>query len=175
MTFGVFFPSLMGVGILVSGALLISDWVSRLFPHSNMRRRHNVVVGTYGAINDAIEAAGYHVAEPWFLRRGLRNRLTYFALAVLSFSLATGSAAIGEELFEDQLGVFFKSPWAIGLGYGIGAALVLFALLCLIIGLGYSRLPRPLMRLVRETPLGRIVLPTDADHWEAVNNVQKET
>ncbi len=174
MIFGVFFPSLMGIGILVSGALLISDWVTRLLPHGNMRRRHNVVVGTYGAINDAIEAAGYHVREPWFLRRGLRNRLTYFALALIAFSAATSSVAIGEELFEDQLGVFFESPWAIGLGYGIGSALVVFALLCLVIGVGYTGLPRPLMRLVRETQLGRIVLPTDADRWEAVHNSDKE-
>ncbi len=72
MTLAVFFPSLMGVGILVSGALLISDSIRRLFPQGSLRRKHNVVVGTYGAVADAVDAAGYHLAEPWFLGRGLR-------------------------------------------------------------------------------------------------------
>ena len=77
MTRAVFFPSLMGVGILISGALLISDWLRRLLPYGALRRRHNVIVGTYGAIADAVGAAGYHLKEPWFLKRGLRRRWSY--------------------------------------------------------------------------------------------------
>ena len=59
MTIGVFFPSLMGVGIIISGTLLVSDWLRKLFPKGSVRRKHNVVVGTYGAVGDAIDAARY--------------------------------------------------------------------------------------------------------------------
>ena len=81
MTLAVFFPSLMGVGILISGALLISDWVRRVLPKGAVRREHNVIVGIYGSISDAIDAAGYHLEEPWFLHRGLRRRWVYLAIA----------------------------------------------------------------------------------------------
>ena len=69
------------VGILISGALLISDWVRRLLPQGSLRRKHHVVIGTYGAIAETVDAAGYHLEEPWFLSRGLRERRTYLLLA----------------------------------------------------------------------------------------------
>ena len=174
MTVCVFFPSLMGVGILVSGALLISDWLRRLFPQSNLRRKHNVVVGTYGAIGDAVDAAGYRLTEPWFIRRGLRSRATYAGIVAVIFVAGLASVRAGDKLFDDPLGVFYKSPWAIGIGYGVGTALFAFAALCLAICLIYASLPKPLMRLVSETSLGRIVLPTEADHQQAVHNIEKE-
>ncbi len=174
MTIAVFFPSLMGVGILISGALLISDALRRLFPHSSLRRKHNVVVGTYGAIGDAVDAAGYRLYEPWFLRRGLRSRLTYLGLAVAAVVAGAVSVIVGNRFYDDRLGLFYESPWAIGLGYGFGAALLAVAMLCVVVATMYTSLPRPVMRLVRETSLGRIVLPTDADHQEAVRNIEKE-
>ena len=174
MTLAVFFPSLMGVGILISGALLISDALRRLFPKGSLRRKHNVVVGTYGAISDAVDAAGYRLVEPWFVRRGLRARTTYVLAAVVLVAAGFVSALVGESFFDDRLGVFYESPWAVGLGYGFGAAFWLLALICLTIAALYRSLPRPIMRLVSETSLGRIVLPTDADHREAVHNIAKE-
>lgn len=170
----VFFPSLMGVGIIISGALLISDWLSRLLPKRSLRRKHNVAVGTYGAVSDAVDAAGYRLAEPWFIRRGLRRRATYVGTAIATFAASAISVGIGNRLFDDPLGVFYQSPWAIGLGYGIGTALLVFALLCLAIALVYTSLPKLLMQLVKETSIGRIVLPTDADYQKAVHNIKKE-
>lgn len=174
MTICVFFPSLMGVGILVSGALLISDWVRRFFPQGSIRRKHNVIVGTYGAIGDAVDAAGYHLSEPWFIRRGLRSRGTYLGAAAVALAAALVSIWTGNSLFDDPLGLFYKSPWAIGIGYGVAAALIVLALLCLTVAVVYTSLPKPVMRLVRETSLGRIVLPSDADHEQAVHNIEKE-
>ena len=174
MTLAVFFPSLMGVGILVSGALLVSDWVRHLLPKSNMRRRHNVIVGTYGSVADAVDAAGYHLEDPWFIGRGLRNRSTYLAWTAVLWVAGVGSMWAGTEFFEDSLGLFYKSPWAIGIGYGFGAALLLVASLCLFLAISYRSAPRLIMKLVTETSLGRIILPTEADHEAALNNIEKE-
>ena len=174
MIIAVFFPSLMGVGILISGALLISDWIRKLFPQGHLRREHNVVVGTYGSVADAVDAAGYRLQEPWFLRRGLRERSTYLFWAALLALAGAASIWVGIEFFRDPLGLFYESPWAIGLGYGFGAAFIVAALLCLSVAITYRSTPRLLMRLVTDTALGRIILPTDKDHERALNNVEKE-
>jgi hypothetical protein len=174
MTLAVFFPSLMGVGILVSGALLISDSIRRLFPQGSLRRKHNVVVGTYGAVADAVDAAGYHLEEPWFLGRGLRERSTYLASSAVLWLAGVGSMWAGIEFYRDPLGLFYRSPWAVGIGYGFGAALMVLASLCLFVGITYQATPRPVMKLITETSLGRIILPTEQDHEAALNHVEKE-
>ena len=174
MTLAVFVPSLMGVGILISGALLVSDWMRRMLPHGRIRKQHNVVVGIYGSIADAVDAAGYHLDEPWFLRRGLRNRSTYFGAAAVLMVLGLTSMWIGVEFFNDPKGLFFRSPWATGLGYGVGAAALAAATISLVIGAVYRALPRFMKRLVEETSVGRIILPTPADHDAALENLEKE-
>lgn len=174
MTFAVFFPSLMGVGILISGALLLSDWVRRLLPQGSVRRKHHVVVGTYGAIAETVDAAGYHLDEPWFLSRGLRERRTYLLAALGLLAAGAGSVWAGLLFHDDPLGLFYRSPWAIGIGYGVGAAMLLLALLCAFLGIAYRSTPRLIMRLVTDTSLGRIILPTEEDHEAALNNVAKE-
>lgn len=174
MIHAVFFPSLMGVGILISGALLISDWIKRMLPQGRIHKQHDVVVGIYGSITDAVDAAGYRLPEPWFLRRGLRNRSTYLAIAAGLVALGLLSMWSGVQFYEDPKGLFYRSPWATGIGYGFGAAVWGAAVLCLTIGLGYNRLPRPLRRLVEETTLGRIALPTQADHDAALQAIEKE-
>jgi len=171
VTRAVFFPSLMGVGILISGALLISDWVRRLLPSGALRRRHNVIVGTYGAIADAVDAAGYHLKEPWFLKRGLRRRRSYFAASAGLILLGAGAIWAGVEFYTDSRGLFYQSPWAIGIGYGIGAALVLLAVLCLVIGIAYRSAPAFIMWLISETPLGMLILPSEEEQAEALNNI----
>ena len=171
----VFFPSLMGVGIIISGTLLVSDWLRRLFPRSNVRRKHNVVVGTYGAVGDAVDAAGYHLREPWFINRGLRSRGAYLGVAAVTALAAWLSIWAGHRLFDDPLGLFYESPWAIGIGYGVGAALITIAILCVVVAVVYQSLPRPLRYLIEQTSLGRIVLPSDADHAAAIDNIAKET
>lgn len=170
----VFFPSLMGVGIIISGTLLVSDWLRKLFPKGHVRRQHNVVVGTYGAVGDAIEAAGYHLADPWFINRGLRRRTTYAGLMAGLTLCGVLSIWVGLRFYDDPLGLFYRSPWAIGIGYGVAAALFSLAVICLAIAITYRSLPRPLAYLVRETTLGRIVLPSRADHEAAIQQVAKE-
>ncbi len=175
MIVAVFFPSLMGVGILISGALLIADWMRKVLPNGRIRKQHNVVVGIYGSISDAIDAAGYRLEEPWFLRRDLRHRSTYFGWAAVLLLLGGASMWIGVQFFDDPKGLFYRSPWATGLGYGIGAAAVLAGLTSAVLGVAYRSLPVPMRRLIEETSLGRIVLPTQDDHDAALDNLEKET
>jgi len=172
VTLAVFFPSLMGVGIIISGALLISDWIRRLLPNRALKRQHNVIVGTYGAVADAVGAAGYHLKEPWFLRRGLRRRRTYFAVATVFTAGAFGAMEAGEAFHDDPLGVFFLSPWAVGIGYGTGAALLTVAAFALFLGLAYRSTPKSMMPLVSGTPFGEFILPSEADYNAALNTIE---
>jgi len=114
----VFFPSLMGVGILVSGALLLSDGIRHLLPNRGRHRRHRIVVGTYGVVLGAARAAGHRVPPPWYLERDYRRRSTY-ALATVVCAIA-GSLAVraGWAAYNDPLGLFYRSPWASGTGPG---------------------------------------------------------
>jgi hypothetical protein len=172
MTLAVFFPSLMGVGILISGVLLVSDWIRRLLPHRTLRRKHDVVVGTYGVIADAVGAAGYRLKEPWFLKRGLRNRTTYLGLSGGLALLGVGSIWAGAQFYADPLGLFYKSPWAVGIGTGVGAALLSVALVCLVSAVAYQSAPRPIAWLVSESPLGRLILPSVQDQIAALNTIE---
>jgi len=173
MSVAVFFPSLMGVGILISGTLLVSDWMRRMLPQGRIRKQHNVVVGIYGSIADAVDAAGYHLEEPWFLRRGLRRRLTYLATAVALLAVGVTSMWIGVEFYNDPKGLFHRSPWATGLGYGIGSAALVAAAVSLTIAVVYRSLPRFMLKLIEKTFVGRIVLPTQADHDAALEQVER--
>jgi len=171
MTLAVFFPSLMGVGILISAALLISDSLRRFLPHRALRRKHNVIVGTYGAVADAVGAAGHHLKEPWFLKRGLRNRWTYLGLSAVLVLLAASAVWAGDEFYNDPLGLFYRSPWAAGIGHGVATALLVGALLLFIVGIAYRSAPRFMMLLVTQTSLGRFILPSEQDQTAALNKV----
>lgn len=173
MMVAVFFPSLMGVGIIISGALLVSDWIRRLLPQGQLRRQHDVVVGTYGAVRDAVDAAGYRLAEPWFLHRGLRRRRTYVIIALIAIAVGAGAVWGGLAFYHDAKGLFFHSPWPIGIGYGVGAAAALLALFCLTIAAWYRKPPRPIIWIVAETSLGRYVLPSRSDHTAALRQIEK--
>lgn len=175
MMLAVFFPSLMGVGILVSGALLISDWVRRLLPQGQLRRQHDVVVGTHGAVTDAVAAAGYGLKEPWFLHRGLRSRRTYVIVAVAALLIGVAAVWGGLAFYQDSKGLFFESPWVIGIGYGVGAAGALLGVFCLVIAGLYNHLPTPIRWLVQETSLGRFVLPSPAEQTAAFINIERRS
>ena len=96
MVLAVFFPSLMGVGIIASGAVLLSDLVLRLLPNRGMRRSRRVALGAYGVVAAAAAAAGRTVRRSELLDRVPRRRTVYGMLAA--------SAAI-----------YFVAIWAAGL------------------------------------------------------------
>ena len=81
---------------------------------------------------------------------------------------------VGREFFYDPRGLFYKSPWAVGIGYGVGAAMLVVAALCVFVAITYKATPRSIMYLITQTSLGRIILPTEKDHEAALNNIEKE-
>lgn len=158
-TIGVFFPALMGIGILASGTLLLADLVRRLMPNRGQRRRYRIAVGTYGVIAATAKAAGSQLEPPAFLTRRRRNRGTYLLAVVVAVGLGLAALASGLAAYRDSLGVFYQSPWAMGLGIGVFSALFLVALVALALAASRSPEPRQLTWIVEHSPYGRITVP----------------
>jgi hypothetical protein len=159
VTYAVFFPSLMGFGILVSGALLISDLVHRALPNRGRRRRHRVASGMYGVVANAAAAARIDLPPPAFLRRTFRRRWTYGGIALVLIGSGVAAWNIGMAAYNDARGVFFESPWAFGLGFGFGVGLVALGLMAMVLAVAYRRSPWPLRWMVTSSPIGRIEVP----------------
>lgn len=160
MILAVFFPSLMGFGILVSGALLLADVVNRMLPHRGRRRRHRVVAGAYGIVARAAGATGRSLASPAFLVREFRSRPSYLAAAVLLSGAAVIAIVSGLAAHGDVRGVFYRSPWAFGLGVGFGSAFGVLAAVALVLAIGHRRLPRWVHWVVGNSLLGRLRVPS---------------
>jgi hypothetical protein len=159
ITFGVFFPALMGAGILVSGVLLLSDIVRRLMPNRGRRRRYRVAMGTYGVIANTAKAAGTQVEPPQFLTRRARPRSVYLIIAFVSVGVGAAALWTGIDAFEDSLGVFYRSPWAMGIGVGVFTALVLVAAVALVLAVVRSSRSPALAWVVEHSPYGQIAVP----------------
>jgi hypothetical protein len=167
----VFFPSLMGFGILVSGALLVSDAVHKLLPHEGRRRRRRIAIGAYGVVAAAARTTGRRLPAPAFLRRSMRARGEYFGVALLALGGMWLVIVAGTEAYEDAKGVFHQSPWIYGLTIGFAIALGLVALLAAAYGLLHERAPAPMQWLVAHTVVGRLRIPSPDD---AIANLRTE-
>jgi hypothetical protein len=159
ISLGVFFPALMGIGILASGALLLADLVRRLMPNRGRRRRYRIAVGTYGVIALTARAADVYLEPPAFLTRRRRNRATYALAAAISIGLGIAALTSGLAAYRDSLGVFYQSPWAIGLGIGVATGMFLIAAVALALAAAADPGPRPLNWIVEHSPYGRITVP----------------
>ena len=159
ITFGVFFPALMGAGILVSGVVLLSDIVRRLMPNRGRRRRYRVAMGTYGVIANAAKAAGTRLDPPQFLTRQIRPRGVYLGIALLSAGIGAAALWTGIDAFEDSHGVFYRSPWAMGIGVGVFSALVLVSAVALALAALRSSRSPTLTWVVEHSPYGQIAVP----------------
>lgn len=159
MTVAVFFPALMGIGILASGTLLLADLVRRLMPNRGHRRRYRIAVGTYGVIAATARTTGTQLEPPAFLTRRRRNRSTYLLVVAVAVGVGLAALASGLAAYRDSLGVFYQSPWAMGLGIGVSSALFLVALVALALAATRSPGPRSLTWIVEHSPYGRITVP----------------
>ena len=92
---GVFVPGLMGAGILLSGAILVSDGVRKLLPSRGVRRRLNVVRGVRRIVVDMAEAAGMEIEEHNLVGRERRSAWVYAAATFGSLPLAAVVARLG--------------------------------------------------------------------------------
>jgi hypothetical protein len=157
----VFVPGLMGAGILLSGAILISDGVRRLLPSQGVRRRLNVVHGVRRIIVDLAEAAGMEIEERNLLRRERRTSWLYLLMSAVTLPLAflvgrwgfNAYNSVGSSLEGNAMAIF----------YGMFVAVVLGAVGLVGITLWFPRLdpPRSVAWLVDRTALGRLTEPPD--------------
>jgi hypothetical protein len=159
ITFGVFFPALMGAGILVSGVILLSDVVRRLMPNRGQGRRYRVAMGTYGVIARTASTVGVRIDPPEFLTRRLRPRSAYAVTAAACIGVGSVALWAGIDAFEDSLGVFYRSPWAIGLGVGIFVACGMVAAMALMLTVVRSSRSAAINWVVEHSPYGRISVP----------------
>lgn len=159
MTIAVFFPSLMGVGILVSGALLLSDLVRRFLPQRGIHRRHRVAMGTFGIVSGAASWVGKDVSAGELLDRAPRSRITYssWTLACTAAALIIPIAAAAA--YRDELGVFYTSPWMVGLGIAGAIVFGLAALFLASVTFLARRSGGPVAWLITRTALGRLQVP----------------
>lgn len=155
----VFVPSLMGVGILVSGAILLVDLVRRHLPEGGLHRRHRVAMGTFAIVREAGSWVERSVSAGDLLDRAPRHRTTYAAWAL---GCAIAGVFIPAGLMaahRDELGLFHGSPWMIGLS--IAAATVAGILLVVFVAVASlaGRPAPPIAWLVTHTPIGRLQVP----------------
>lgn len=173
MTLAVFFPALMGVGILVSGAVLLSDYVRRLLPSRGRHRLHHITVGAYGVVVSAAEAAGVAVTIPDLVARERRPRWVYAAASLGSLLAALLVITATMAAHGDVRGLFYRSAWMVAIAIGVGGALIVAAAVLAAIAVLYHRLPRPLAALVRRTPVGRLYIPHRLDEPLVIDTLDK--
>ena len=159
MTLAVFFPSLMGFGILVSGALLVSDAVHRMLPNRGRRRRYRIALGAHGVVSHAATVARKPIDPPGFLTRSFRSRMAYLATAVIAVGASSAVVVSGIALYRDDKGVFYESPWISGLTISFAVAFSLMALIAVVLAAGHRRSPLPLRWIVHNTFAGRLEVP----------------
>lgn len=159
MTVAVFFPSLMGVGILVSGALLLADVVRRFFPRRGVHRQHRVAMGAFGVVSTAATWAGREVSAGELFDRAPRHRLTYAAWAAMCATAAVVLPYMAAESYEDELGLFTQSPWMIGLGTAAAIVFSLLALFLVTVVVLAKRPSGPIRWLITRTSLGQLQVP----------------
>lgn len=160
---GVFFPSLMGFGILVSGALLVADVVHKMLPHQGRRRRRRVAIGAYGLVAAAARSVGRNLPVPGFLTRSFRSRTEYFGVALVAMGAGWLVVVAGTEAYDDARGLFFSSPWIAGLTVGFAVASGITALAGLLLAIVHRRLPRRVHWIVEHSVLGRLRTPSAVD------------
>lgn len=161
MTVGVFIPALMAVGILVSAAVIVVDWLSALLPSRAVRRRQQVTEHALGAVLRIAGTVGAPVAPLPLAHRVARARRVYVVVAVSFAVLAAAIVRFGEDLYEDPFGWLHLNPWTLGIGWTFGGVLVVLAAISLIPAFVTLRSARVVRALVEHTWLGKPVLPPD--------------
>ncbi|MGQ0669189.1 MAG: hypothetical protein ACT4PO_05895 [Actinomycetota bacterium] len=157
----VFVPGLMGAGILVSGAILLADGARKLMPNLGLRRRMSVARAVHGVVEGVARTAGYEVPEHYLLPREPRSRRAYLGIGLVLTALAALALRAGVLAYTRHGGTLESNPWAIVLGAVVGAPLLLGAALMFALLVLHRRAPRPILRLIASTPLGRLTLPPD--------------
>ncbi|NNC91409.1 MAG: hypothetical protein HKN80_02830 [Acidimicrobiia bacterium] len=155
----VFVPALMGVGMIVSGLLVIADWVQGVLPNGRIRRKQEIASGAAGVVKSVAEAAGHDVAGPDYHSREWRPRWAYAVSVVVFVAIGAGALLAGLLAFNDDAGLLYRNPWMVGLGVGTAGVLGLLALQLLFFALVHRRSFRAAHVLVETTWFGRLKMP----------------
>jgi hypothetical protein len=157
----VFVPGLMGAGILLSGAILVSDGVRKLLPSRGIRRRLNVVRGVRRIVVDLADAAGMSIEERNLMRRERRSVWLYLVVVAVALPLAFLVGRWGFNAYN-SVGSSLEGN-AMAIAYGMIAAVALASAGLVAATLLFPRVnpPLPVAWLVERTPLGRLSAPPD--------------
>lgn len=155
----VFVPALMGVGMIVSGILVIADWVNSMLPNGRIRRKQEIASGAKGVVVSVAQAAGYDVVGPDFRLREWRPRWVYLVGVMMFAGIGAAALAAGLLAFNDDAGLFYRNPWMVGLGVGAAGVLGLLSVQLLFFAIVHRRSFRAAHVLVETTWFGRLKAP----------------
>ena len=151
----VFVPALMGVGMIVSGMLVLADWVRKLIPNRGIRKRQEIVLGARGVVSGVAEAAGLAIESPDFAAREWRPRWVYGVATLVATIVGLVGLALGLLAFNDDAGLFYRNPWMVGIGLFVASTMGLLALQLLFFSVAHHRSFRAAQVLVATTWFGR--------------------
>ncbi|MGI9610087.1 MAG: hypothetical protein ACR2NL_07310 [Acidimicrobiia bacterium] len=164
----VFVPALMGVGMIVSGILVIADWVHGLLPNGRVRRKQHIASGAKGVVLGVAQAAGHDLAAPDFHTREWRSRIVYGLWFGVFVAVGATALLVGLLAFNNDTGLFYRNPWMVGLGVGTAGVLGLLALQLLFFAVVHRRSFAAAHVLVETTWFGRLKHPpTDPSEFAA--------
>ena len=152
-------PALMGVGMIISGVLVVGDFVRKLFPSRGVHRKQQIARGAHGVVANVASAAGYQVEGPSFYRRGFRSRLAYFGSAIVAAAIAGGVVAYGFSTISNQASQLYQNGMVIGIAIVVGAVLGLLSLQLLFFAIVHQRSFTAAHLLVETTWFGRPLVP----------------
>ncbi|MEE9227488.1 MAG: hypothetical protein V3U47_00800 [Acidimicrobiia bacterium] len=152
-------PALMGVGMLISGALVVADFVRKLFPSRGVHRKQRIARGAHGVVASVARAAGYEVEGPAFDRRGFRSRVAYVMSSAVFAAIAVGVLALGINMVSNQASQLYKNGMVLGIAVTVGAVFGLLALQLLFFAVVHERSLAAAHLLVQTSWFGRPLAP----------------
>jgi MFS family permease len=155
----VFVPALMGVGMIVSGILVLADWLQNLLPNGRVRRKQFIASGAKGVVVSVAQAAGHDITGPDFHAREWRPRWAYAVWMVVFVAIGAGALLVGLLAFNDDIGLFYRNPWMVGIGVGTAGVFGLLALQLLFFAVVHRRSFQAAHVLVETTWFGRLKMP----------------
>lgn len=151
----VFVPSIMGVGILASLAILLVDGVRALDPRRTAARRRISVRRQAGdLVGPVAAAAGVPLPPPPAVRRRLRKRRTYIAVFVVSTATAL-YVAIGSTANYLRPGGYLEGVvWVQAVASVASMLFLAGGVVALVLAARYPAAPRWARAIVDHSPFG---------------------
>lgn len=154
-----FLPAFMAVGILVSGAIIVADWLSGMLPAREARRRQAVTRNALAVVCRVAASIGAEVRPLPLARRVSRARRFYVVAAAVFAAVGAITVWLGVDVYQDPLSWLGGNPWALAMGFGIGGTLLVIGVAAVIPAVASLRSGQVVRSLVERTWLGRPAMP----------------